>query len=68
VRDPLSNVLKQASDVSRDPVEKAVNLLAIDAVFDPKLSQNRKFREAVTSAFGMLCEKGARAAVAVYGG
>ena len=63
VRDPLAKILKDASDAGSEPSEKVANLLAIDAIFDPALAENKVFRAAVTAAFEMLSENGARASI-----
>ena len=65
VRDPLAASLRQSSDTGKTVDEKVAHLLGIEAVFYPKLARNPEFREAVTAAYRMLCDSGARAAVRV---
>ena len=67
VRDPLAQMLRDASDVGRDAPEKVAKLLSIDDIFDSSLAQNPAFRDAVTSSYELLCDKGARAAVQAVG-
>ncbi len=69
VRDPLAAVLREASAASLDPSTRVANLLDINAVFDPKVAQNPAFRDAVMSAYKLLCKEGSRSAVeAIAGG
>ena len=61
VRDPLAEMLKEASDGQADPAAKVAALLAIGDVFPAALAQNTTFRDAVTTAYESLAFKGAKA-------
>jgi fructuronate reductase len=64
VKDPLAARLRAASDSAGDPAGKVAALLAVEAVFDPVLAADLRFRGAVTAAYGRLVAQGARASVA----
>jgi fructuronate reductase len=62
LRDPMADRLRKAA-TSADPVAA---MLAIEAVFPPKLAADLRFREAVASAHARLSRDGAAAAVRAY--
>ena len=62
VKDPLAETLRAASDGAETSEEKVDALLAISAVFEPELSANTNFRNAVVAAYEALIKYGAREA------
>lgn len=64
VRDPMADVFKDIAARREDDVQTVDAFLALNAVFPPDLAGNAKFREAVTTAFSNLKNKGAAASVA----
>ncbi len=66
VRDPLATDLRAASDSAENASGKVNALLAMDAVFDPALSGDPRFVQAVTNAYRQLSDQGAAAAVRQY--
>ncbi|MGB2123710.1 MAG: mannitol dehydrogenase family protein, partial [Candidatus Puniceispirillaceae bacterium] len=62
VRDPLAAALKDATQ-TEDPVGA---ILAMDSIFEPKLTAQPEFAEAVRAAYATLCRDGSRASVAAF--
>ena len=62
VKDPLAETLRAASDGAETSEEKVDALLAISAVFEPELSANTNFRNAVVATYEALIKYGAREA------
>lgn len=64
VNDPLATDTQRLFDLGGgDPAAQARSLLSLDAVFPAKLARNPAFFEPVVAAYGMLVERGAKAAV-----
>jgi len=63
VKDPLAEQLRAASDAATTSVQKVDALLAVRAVFEEELAANPKFQSSVLSAYKMLVNQGAKAAV-----
>jgi len=66
VSDPLLSVIQQAVESSDDGAARVKALLGIEAIFGNELPHDAVFTAAVTGAYLMLCEKGAKATVAAY--
>ena len=66
VSDPLLPVIQQAVESSDDGAARVKALLGIKAIFGNELPCDAAFTAAVTQAYLMLCEKGAKATVAAY--
>ena len=66
VCDPLLPVIQAAVNGSAEGVSRVKALMGIEAIFGNELPQDATFVEAVTGAYQMLLEKGAKAAVAHY--
>ena len=62
VRDPLAAALKDATQ-TEDPVGA---ILAMDSIFEPELTAQPEFAEAVRAAYATLCRDGSRASVAAF--
>ena len=63
VKDPLADRLRAAYDSDTTPAERANALLAIEAVFDPDLAANPRFRAAMCEALERVTKLGALGAV-----
>lgn len=63
VRDPLASRLKEASDAHHDPAAKVRSLLEVRDVFPERLAEHPGFVSAVTEAYVLLADVGAKAAV-----
>ena len=66
VSDPLLPVIQLAVESSDDGAARVKALLGIEAIFGNELPHDAAFTAAVTGAYLMLSEKGAKATVAAY--
>ena len=66
VRDPMADQLKEASDAGASAEGKVARLLAFSEVFSPEVVAEARFVNAVTKAYDMLENQGARATLAAY--
>lgn len=64
IADPLLSTLQEKVNSSEQGDARVKALLSIDAIFGKDLPQNAAFVSAVTQAYRLLLEKGAKAAVA----
>lgn len=63
VKDPLAGRLRDISECATSPDARVRAFLALEDVFDRRLADSDRFRDAVTSAYGALENNGARRCV-----